>query len=252
MGSREQGLLTYFGLQNVGMWREFFLREAMDKGFIDLLDDLRTQYVAKELLLCPREPKHVFRAFREPKLETVKVIILGQDPYPNRRQAEGLSFSCADENGEIPASLKNIFKELNADLGIQARGNSLSKWASEGVMLLNAVLTTEESKAGQHRGQEGRSYLAKDENTESDLGYGWEVFTLRALKYALKYNPNIIIVAWGRDAKKLADASEAKNVIVSAHPSPLSAHKGFFGSKPFSKINNLLISRRKSAIDWRI
>jgi uracil-DNA glycosylase len=247
-----ESLQSYFGITKVGEWGTFFKQQFSEFGLKELLQDLAQHYAVQDFKLCPTYPAHVFRAFREPRLEQTRVIILGQDPYPNARQAEGLSFSSADEKGPLPDSLRNIFKELKDDLGIEAKGHSLLPWARQGVMLLNTCLTSEDGMAGIHRNQEGRMRLALSKEMLREHGYSWEVFTAAALRYAVKHNPNIIFVAWGKDARTLCEQVGVKNLITSSHPSPLSAHRGFFGSRCFSKINTMLEKQGRQAINWRV
>lgn len=252
----KKGLEKFFGLESkrVGLWTEFFKLEFMDRGFTDLLSDVAHHYAIEDLRMTPREAGHVFRSFRAPQLHRAKVIILGQDPYPNQKQAEGWAFSSADEVGPLPPSLDNICKEIKEEGLIQHKpvhGN-LGKWVEQGVMLLNMCLTSEEGNAGIHRGQEGRTRLATSDKLTEAHGYGWEHFTLKALRYALAYNPNLIMVAWGKDAKGVCELLKPKHLLTSPHPSPLSAHKGYFGNGHFLKINEILTELGKSVIDWRL
>ncbi|QGN55080.1 uracil-DNA glycosylase [Novosphingobium sp. Gsoil 351] len=179
-------------------------------------------------------------ALERTPLDAVRVVILGQDPYHGPGQAHGLSFS-VPEGIAIPPSLRNIYKELEADLGIPpaAHGN-LSRWADQGVLLLNNALTVEAGQAGSHQGR------------------GWEEFTDAAVAaVAARAEPSVFIL-WGSHARKKAagvaglGAGSPHLVVASAHPSPLSAHAGFFGSKPFSKANAFLAANGRGAIDWRV
>ena len=176
----------------------------------------------------------VFRAFST-DLNEVKVVILGQDPYHTPGVADGLAFSISAKNNYMPPSLINIYKEIDSDLGKHAnKGGNLAAWQKQGVLLLNNVLTVEAHKAGSHRGK------------------GWEEFTEAVIKYLNSERDNIVFILWGRDArnkKKLIDTKKHL-VLESAHPSPLSAYNGFFGSKPFSKCNEYLESHGKDAITW--
>ena len=175
----------------------------------------------------------VFRAFQLSDFSQVKVVILGQDPYHGANQAHGLSFSVRSGVAP-PPSLVNIFKELQNDLGWQRQQSDLSDWAQQGVLLLNSVLTVSAHKAGSHRNQ------------------GWEQFTDKAIAALSSERSNLVFILWGayaRAKKQLIDS--AKHCLIeSAHPSPLSAHNGFFGSKPFSRCNNYLIASGREAINW--
>ena len=165
------------------------------------------------------------------------MVILGQDPYHGPDQAHGLSFSVPASIKKLPPSLKNIYKELNADLGLPiAITGDLSLWAKQGVLLLNAMLTVEQKNAGSHQKQ------------------GWEVFTNRVIELVSEHCENVVFVLWGAYAQKkemLIDTN--KHLLLKGiHPSPLSAHRGFFGSKPFSLINQHLIGSGKAAINWNV
>lgn len=183
----------------------------------------------------PAEPD-VFQAFECTPLDQVRVVILGQDPYHDVGQAHGLAFSVRP-GVKLPASLRNIFKELHADLGVPTPGNGcLIPWARQGVLLLNTVLTVRAHQAHSHRGR------------------GWEVFTDQVIKHLGQQSEPLVFVLWGKPAqakKKLIEAS--RHLILEApHPSPLSAHGGFFGSRPFSKINDALRGWGKAEIDWTL
>lgn len=178
----------------------------------------------------------VYTAFQLTPFSQVRVFLLGQDPYPTAGHAHGLSFSLK-EGTKLPASLKNIYKELESDLGIpQAKTGNLTRWAEQGVLMLNAVLTVEEGNANSHRGK------------------GWEQFTDAAIKAVAARDVPCVFLLWGSDARKKKPLiDESRHVVIeSAHPSPLSARNGFFGSKPFSKINEALASLGLPQIDWRI
>lgn len=179
-------------------------------------------------------PKHqIFRAIELTPFEKVKVVIIGQDPYHNDYQANGLSFS-VNESVAAPPSLRNIFQELHSDLGINRTRKDLQDWSEQGVLLLNATLTVRAHHANSHK----------------DLG--WDYFTDYIIKALSEQRENIVFVLWGSFAqKKKMLINEAKHfVLQSAHPSPLSAHRGFFGSKPFSQINNFLSQKGISEIEW--
>ena len=182
------------------------------------------------------KPNEVFNAFRYTDFDNVKVVILGQDPYHGPNQAEGLSFSVSDDVLK-PPSLKNIFKELESDLGIPfPKHNSLKPWAKQGVLLLNAVLTVEEHKPASHKGK------------------GWEIFTDDVINILNKREKPIVFILWGAFArsKKSLITNKQHYIIESAHPSPFSARNGFFGSKPFSKTNKFLREKGLEEIDWSV
>lgn len=183
----------------------------------------------------PRQ--EIFAAFRETPPEKVRVVIIGQDPYHEPGQAHGLSFS-VKPGVAIPKSLVNIYKELETDLGIPpASHGCLRKWAENGVLLLNSVLTVEAHKAGSHR------------------PFGWEKFTDGAISATNSLPQPIAFLLWGNYAIKkaaLIKTDAPRLILTSAHPSPLSAYRGFFGSAPFSKINEFLRSHGEREIDWQV
>lgn len=221
----------------------------MPKDWRELLEDqLKAAYYKKleEFVLAERKshPKsifpsddQVFHAFELTPVSKVKVLILGQDPYPTLGHAHGLAFSVQPTVKPLPASLRNIFKELNSDLGIPAPATgNLSAWAEQGVLLMNTVLTVREGEANSHQKQ------------------GWEKLTDSIIERLSQRDTPIVFVLWGKPAQKkeaLIDTSKHA-VIKSAHPSPLSATRGFFGSKPFSQINQLLKKMGQTQIDWRL
>ena len=175
----------------------------------------------------------IFNAFRRP-MSRVKVLIIGQDPDPTPGNAMGLSFS-VHRGMPLPRSLNNIYKELEDDLGIApADHGDLSCWADEGVMLLNRVLTVRESDAGSHRGK------------------GWEEITECAIRALVARNQPLVGLLWGADARKCAPMLQPYPSVESAHPSPLSAHRGFFGSRPFSTVNSLLVQQGAEPVDWTV
>ena len=177
------------------------------------------------------EPKNILRAFCYP-FEDVKVLIVGQDPYPTVGDAVGLSFAVAPDM-PLPASLRNIYQELTSDLGCAPPSNGdLSKWADQGVCLLNRVLTVEPGRPGSHRGR------------------GWEKITEQAITSLVARNKPLVAVLWGRDAASLKPLLGSTATIESPHPSPLSAYRGFFGSKPFSTANRILEDEGASPIEW--
>jgi len=177
---------------------------------------------------------HVLRAFQRP-LSDVRVLVVGQDPYPTPGHAVGLSFSVAPEVTPLPRSLANIFKELQDDLGVTPSNNGdLTPWADQGVLLLNRVLTVTPGAAGSHRGR------------------GWESVTEQAITALVERGGPLVAVLWGRDAQSLKPMLGRVPRVESPHPSPLSASRGFFGSRPFSRVNDLLVRQGGGPVDWRL
>jgi uracil-DNA glycosylase len=177
---------------------------------------------------------NVLRAFRQP-LADVRVLLVGQDPYPTPGHPVGLSFSVAPDVRRLPASLSNIFREYSEDLGYPPPSNGdLTPWTERGVLLLNRVLTVEPGKPGSHRGK------------------GWEEVTEQAIVALTKRNTPLVAILWGRDARNLAPLLGSVPRIESAHPSPMSAHNGFFGTRPFSRANQLLQRQGADPVDWRL
>ncbi len=235
-------------IQIGGGWKEKLENEFTESYFTDLTEFVRGEYLSKTVY---PNPKQIFRAFDETPFESVKVVILGQDPYHGEGQANGLCFA-VNSGVRTPPSLLNIFKELESDLGSthstssgqagspQAgrqvnRDSDLVRWARQGVLLLNATLTVRSASAGSHQGK------------------GWEQFTDAAIQKLNDEREGIVFILWGNYAKqKGAHIDRTKHfVIESAHPSPLSAHNGFFGSKPFSRANEYLHTIGKKVIDWQ-
>ena len=178
------------------------------------------------------EPANIFRAFQMP-LEKTRVLIVGQDPYPTSGHAVGLAFGTSNETRPLPRSLNNIFLERKSDLGIPVSVNGeLAAWQAQGVMLLNRVLTVSVGESGSHR------------------GLGWEEFTEAAIKHLVSHGKPGVAILWGKDAATLEPILEKTPIIKSAHPSPLSANRGFFGSKPFSRANEILERAGQKPIDW--
>lgn len=177
---------------------------------------------------------NILRAFAQPMAE-VKVLITGQDPYPTPGHPVGLSFSVAPDVRPLPRSLTNIFTELNADLGIPpSPSGDLSPWAEQGVMLLNRVLTVRPGATASHRGK------------------GWEAVTEQAIRALVARDRPLVAILWGRDAQSLAPMLGDTPRIETAHPSPLSASRGFFGSKPFSRANELLAAQGADPVHWAL
>jgi len=211
-------------------WEQFLKAEFTKQYFVELSKFLSEQYSDRKIY----PPKsQVFSAFRT-NLDDVKVVILGQDPYHGPHQAHGLAFSVR-EGIDTPPSLFNMYKEIEADLGtpIPQSGN-LQRWADQGVLLLNNVLTVEAHQAGSHR------------------GHGWELFTEATIRYLSDNRENLVFLLWGRDARSKASLiNQSKHLILEApHPSPLSAHSGFFGCKHFSKTNAYLTAHKLPEIVW--
>ena len=214
-------------------WDKILDEEFEKEYFKELIEFIKKEYKTKTIY--PKQTE-VFNAFRYTDFNDIKVVILGQDPYHGPNQAEGLSFSVSNQVLK-PPSLQNIFKELESDLGIQfPEENSLKKWAKQGVLLLNAVLTVEEHKPTSHKNK------------------GWETFTDNVIKIINKKNTPIVFILWGSyaRAKKELITNPIHLIIESAHPSPFSARNGFFGSKPFSKTNEFLKKNNIKEIDWRV
>jgi uracil-DNA glycosylase len=177
---------------------------------------------------------HVLRAFSQP-FEEVKVLIMGQDPYPTPGHAVGLSFAVAPEVRPLPGSLVNVFQEYQQDLGLPAPGNGdLTPWTKQGVLLLNRALTTAPRQPAAHRGK------------------GWEAVTEQAIKALVARGPALVAILWGRDARNLRPLLGPAPSIESAHPSPMSADRGFFGSRPFSRANEMLARQGAEPVDWRL
>lgn len=206
------------------------LKDIMDeKWFCDLIEEVKKEYKIKTIF--PLE-QNIFNAFIYTPFKSVKVVILGQDPYHGEKEAHGLSFSVR-EGVKMPPSLANIFKELEDDLGIKRTKTDLSDWAYQGVLLLNSILTVEKDKPLSH------SFL------------NWEKFTDAVIK-KLSDRGSVIFVLWGSFArnKKVLINTQKNYIIESVHPSPLSCYRGFFGSKPFSKVNNILKKEGLEEIKW--
>ncbi len=219
--------------------------EIEESWKIALMDEFQSPYFSElKSFLNDEKEKHcvfpkgseIFAALNHTPLPSVKAVILGQDPYHGDGQAHGLSFS-VPKGVPHPPSLKNIFKELSDDLGIPIpESGNLEKWAKQGVLLLNATLTVRKSEAGSHQGK------------------GWEEFTDTIISTISSLRAGIVFILWGKYAQnkqKLIDTSK-HFIIKSVHPSPLSVYRGFWGSKPFSKTNQLLIDNGLEPIDWNL
>ena len=215
------------------------LSELLDPGWAAALAPVAQNIAAMGDFLRADGPylpagENVLRAFRYP-FDDVRVLIVGQDPYPTRGHPIGLSFAVERHVRPVPRSLQNIYKELHADLGLSVPPHGdLTPWAEHGVMLLNRVLTVREGASGSHRGK------------------GWEAVTEAAIRALVARDQPLVAILWGRDAQSLAPMLGATPIIASVHPSPLSASGGFFGSKPFSRANAILESLGASPVDWSL
>jgi uracil-DNA glycosylase len=217
----------------INSWSDFILQEQSKdyyKKIVSYIENDKRNYT-----IYPNK-EDIFNAFKYSKLENIKCCILGQDPYHGPNQAHGLSFSVKRDT-EIPPSLKNIFKELKSDLNIDLpiHGN-LKAWAKQGVMLLNSSLTVREHEPNSHS------------------KIGWHIFTDNAIKTLNEKENPLVFILWGNNArsKKSLITSNKHFIIESAHPSPLSAYNGFFGSKPFSRTNEFLINNNIEPINWNL
>ncbi|KYG68588.1 uracil-DNA glycosylase [Bdellovibrio bacteriovorus] len=211
------------------------LQGEFDSERMKTLREFLVQEYKKGKTIYPRGEEW-FAAMNLTPFDKVKVVIVGQDPYHGPGQAHGLCFSVRD-GVRFPPSLQNIFKELNSDLGLQIpKSGCLTKWAEQGVLLLNAVLTVEDGKAAAHQKK------------------GWEEFTDKIIHLLNEEREHLVFILWGSYAQKKASFVDRKKhlVIEAVHPSPLSAHRGFFGTKPFSKTNAYLRSHGISEIDWSL
>ncbi|HET9897170.1 MAG TPA: uracil-DNA glycosylase [Streptosporangiaceae bacterium] len=219
------------------------LEEIIDPGWAAALapvtgkiaeagDFLRAEIAAGRAYLPAGD--QVLRAFKQP-LDEVRVLIVGQDPYPTPGHPVGLSFSVAPAVRPLPRSLVNIFREYGSDLGHPAPSNGdLTPWTERGVLLLNRVLTVQPGKPGSHRGK------------------GWEAVTEQAIRALAARESPLVAILWGRDARNLAPLLRGVPLVESAHPSPMSADHGFFGSRPFSRVNDLLAGLGGGEIDWKL
>ena len=211
-------------------WDEVLKEEMQKPYFKELGVFVRNEYNKK--IIYP-EYKNIFNALRYTDYDEVKVVILGQDPYHGPKEAHGLSFS-VEAGVKRPPSLDNIFKELYSDLGIKRTNNNLTDWAKQGVFLLNSIMTVVKDTPLAHKGK------------------GWETFTDDLIKLVNKREEPIVFIFWGAYArsKKELITNPNHHIIESPHPSPLSASRGFFGSKPFSKTNNFLVEHGIKPINW--
>ena len=211
-------------------WTEILAPIKKTEYFENLWNKVAVEYRNSQ---CFPPKEQIFRALELTEFEDVKVVILGQDPYHNENQANGLCFSVSDKV-KTPPSLQNMYKELKIDLNIEKNSNELEDWAKQGVLLLNSTLTVK----------------AHEPNSHKNLG--WDIFTDFIIKEISDKKESVVFVLLGAFAqKKVPLIDETKHFIIqSPHPSPFSAHRGFFGSKPFSKINNYLKSKNRKEINW--
>ena len=214
-------------------WNELLKDEFSKDYYLSLREFLKNEYTTK--IIYP-DKYDIFNALHYTSYKDLKVVILGQDPYHGPNQAHGLSFSVSP-GVKIPPSLLNIYKELNSDLECYIPNNGyLKKWADQGVLLLNTSLTVRAGEANSHKNK------------------GWEIFTDKIISLINEKTDPVVFLLWGNNAinKKKLITNKQHLILSSTHPSPLSASRGFFGSKPFSKINKFLISVNKAPIDWQI
>ena len=215
--------MTSFRDQLHPAWRDLL------KGSLDLLDQIELEL--KETSFLPQHQDVMKSLSFDPT--QARVLILGQDPYPNSDDAMGLAFSTARRDGKLPASLKNIYRELVDDLDIpHPSSGDLSPWCNQGVVLLNRTLTCAEGESNSHR------------------NIGWRDFTNQVV--SILAQQRVVAILWGANAQEVEDLFPKSDCIISVHPSPLSAYRGFFGSKPFSRANQVLIAKARDPIDWRV
>ncbi len=215
-------------------WKKIIEKEKKKKYFINLINFLKKEYKFKKNIFPSK--KNIFNAFKYTNFYKLKVIIIGQDPYFKKNQADGLAFSNSKKNKIIPPSLKNIFKEIKKTFPKfnAPKNGSLIKWSKQGVLLLNSILTVEEHKPKSHENK------------------GWEKFTNNIIKYINLYHKNIVYLLWGKYAyKKKKIINNKKNLIlISSHPSPLSVNQGFIGCNHFILTNNFLKKKFIKPINW--
>ena len=213
-------------------WDVVLKDEFNKEYFIYLMNKIDSLYKSKTIF---PEYGNIFNALKLTSFENTKVIIIGQDPYHEFGQANGLAFS-VNEGVKLPPSLVNIYKEMKTDLEIDNKNGDLTPLAKEGVLLLNDILTVEEGKANSHK------------------NFGWNIFTNGIIKMLSDRKEHLVFILWGNNAIKKEELIDNNKhlIIKSVHPSPLSASRGFFGSKPFSKTNNYLIKNKIKPINWKI
>ena len=212
-------------------WYDLLKDEFSKQYFLDLQEFLRNEYT--NYTIYPEE-KNIFNALNSVPFDKVKVVIIGQDPYHEPRQAQGMSFS-VPEDVDIPPSLVNIMHEIESDLGVKCYDNgNLTRWAKQGVLLLNTVLTVRKGMANSHKDK------------------GWEKLTRKIIELLGQRKKPIVFLLWGSYAQSYQDLIAPWHLVLKApHPSPLSAYRGFFGCKHFSKCNQFLIEHGQTPIDWR-
>lgn len=219
---------------NLGNTWDTILKDEFDKDYyLKLRSFLKQEYTTKTIYPSMYD---IFNALKYTDYNDTKVVILGQDPYHGEGEAHGLAFS-VKEDIPIPPSLKNIYKELNTSLGCYIPNNGyLKKWADQGVLLLNAALTVQKDMANSHRGK------------------GWEIFTTEVIKKLSQREKPVIFMLWGNNAKEKRQYIDTQkhHILMSVHPSPLSASRGFFGCNHFKKANEILESMGEKPIDWQI
>lgn len=215
-------------------WNEILRSEFEKDYFLELVSKVKKNYLNNPGKIFPKG-NEIFRAFDLCPYNEVKVVILGQDPYPTKGHAHGLCFSVNKSIKSLPKSLINIFKEIDSDIGgTNLKNGDLTNWSKQGVFLLNTILTVEEGRPESHKGM------------------GWEIFTDQVIHQISQGRRDIVFMLWGAKAinkKQLID-SQRHLILESVHPSPLSAYRGFFGNKHFSKTNTFLIERNKTPIVW--
>ena len=219
---------------NIGNSWDLILKDEFNKEYYKNLKNFVEEEYSKHT--CFPQKDEIFNALKLTPPEKVKVVILGQDPYINEGQAHGLAFSVKEEWAKFPPSLKNVYKEIGADFGIQPIGcdRNLTKWAEQGVLLLNTSLTVRAGESNSHSGK------------------GWEIFTDEIIRYLGTTKEHIVFLLWGNNAisKKYLIDCDKNLVLTAAHPSPLSASRGFFGCKHFSKTNEYLKNNGLEEIKW--
>lgn len=226
-------MIRKLGSESMMTWEDFLHEEEQKEYYCNLRRFLDVEYSTKKIYPAKVD---LFTCFRVCPYDKVKVVILGQDPYHQPGQAHGLCFS-VQKGVKIPLSLRNIYKELNDDMHIALPSHGcLLDWAKQGVFMMNAVLSVEEGKAGSHQNR------------------GWEIFTDTTIQKLNEHQRGIVFLLWGNWAQKKASliTNPQHKIIPSAHPSPLSAYHGFFGSKPFSKTNAYLKAIGREPINWKI
>lgn len=214
-------------------WEEWLIQEKQQPYYTELMRFLEDEYKQKQIFPPQAE---LFSAFQYCDLKQIKVVILGQDPYHEKNQAHGLAFSVR-KGIKIPPSLRNIYKELHDDLGIEIPTHGcLTSWAKQGVFMLNAVLSVREGQAGSHHNK------------------GWETFSDHVIQTINAECEDVVFLLWGAPAQRKQSLIDSNKhcVLCAPHPSPLSAYRGFFGSKPFSQTNAYLKAHGRGEIDWRI